>query len=201
MQGVSQALQMKNEEVVGYQSTLTGIEQMQKKAKYEVEKVKKERDDFKKQRDECFKTQLPQMEQKLQAQRDEIKNLQKEVDKLKSKLRFADKEKNEALRGQEDVKAAFKQIKDKVKEDVRQQKRLAREKMAKKKKELSVEMLGGQHEEHSEALPLSSEYEVDKESRDGDCEESDDEDALGFSSSTDPINAIASRLNHLSRLE
>lgn len=26
MQGVSQALQMKNEEVVGYQSTLTGIE-------------------------------------------------------------------------------------------------------------------------------------------------------------------------------
>lgn len=40
---------------------------MQKKAKYEVEKVKKERDDFKKQRDECFKTQLPQMEQKLQA--------------------------------------------------------------------------------------------------------------------------------------
>ena len=39
-----------------------------------MDKVKKERDDYKKQRDECFKVQLPQMEQKLQSQRDEMKS-------------------------------------------------------------------------------------------------------------------------------
>ena len=100
------------------------------------------------------------------------------------------------------MKAAFKQIKDKVREDIRQQKRLARDKGAKKKKELNMEMLGaGQNDEYSEAQPLNSEYEVDKESRDGDCEDSDDEDALGLANSADPISAIASRLNHLNRLE
>ena len=51
LKDLTAVVKTKNSELKQFQTTLEGIEGLQKKAKQEIEKTKRERDEFKKQRD------------------------------------------------------------------------------------------------------------------------------------------------------
>jgi hypothetical protein len=59
------AIAQKNSELQGYQKIIEQIEQMQKKAKIENDKIKKEKDDFKKQLNNVHQVIQPEFESKI----------------------------------------------------------------------------------------------------------------------------------------
>ena len=71
---------------------------MQKKAKTEVDKVKRERDEYKKQRDAFNTTVKTGLESKLSKAEDQIAQLLKETEHLKTSKKSAEKDKSEALK-------------------------------------------------------------------------------------------------------